>query len=288
MLHTFSCTAYEVADFTYNNLLDLGFLTPKDTINTESGIRTINLANWISQNITSKDQLNEPIQINTDSISWEIIVDQASGLPNENSFYIRVGPSETGKTLIVAYNGGFTINTQNTSSHLLDIYFCPADNFDFIQDYNDSNDLTTIKNQLQSLVGDSQITYRYDKSSVVYGEFQQLEDVYLTNKVEMIIGDAIKDFIDIPNETVYLQNKHIYVTEQYEVLKIFVLNFKEKQIRNIIKDGNIYKDEDNIIISSFDDFSLYHITELNEEDQIKLEMLYYFGLHLLYFNHSNI
>ena len=266
MLHTFSCTAYEVADFTYNNLLDLGFLTPRDTINTESGIRTINLANWISQNITSKDQLNEPIQINTDSISWEIIVDQASGLPNENSFYIRVGPSETGKTLIVAYNGGFTINTQNTSSHLLDIYFCPADNFDFIQNYNDSNDLTTIKNQLQSLVGDSQITYRYDKSNVVYGEFQQLEDVYLTNKVEMIIGDAIKDFMNIPNKTVYLQNKHIYVTEQYEVLKIFALNFKEKQIRNIIKDGNTYKDEDNTIISSFDDFSLYHITELNGEE----------------------
>ena len=266
MLHTFSCTAYEVADFTYNNLLDLGFLTPKDTINTESGIRTINLANWISQNITSKDQLNEPIQINTDSISWEISVDQASGIPNKNSFYIRVGPSETGKTLIVAYNGGFTINTQNTSSHLLDIYFCPADNFDFIQNYNDSNDLTTIKNQLQSLVGDSQITYRYDKSNVVYGEFQQLEDVYLTNKVEMIIGDAIKDFMNIPNKTVYLQNKHIYVTEQYEVLKIFSLNFKEKQIRNIIKDGNTYKDEDNTIISSFDDFSLYHITELNGEE----------------------
>ena len=266
MLHTFSCTAYEVADFTYNNLLDLGFLTPRDTINTESGIRTINLSNWINRNITSKNQLNEPIQINTDPISWEIIVDQASGLPNENSFYIRVGPSETGKTLILAYNGGFTINTQNTSSHLLDIYFCPADNFDFIQDYNDSNDLTTIKNQLQSLVGDSQITYRYDKSNVVYGEFQQLEDVYLTNKVEMIIGDAIKDFSNIPNETVYLQNKHIYVTEQYEVLKIFVLNFKEKQIRNIIKDGNAYKDENNIIISSFDDFSLYHITELNEEE----------------------
>ena len=266
MLHTFSCTAYEVADFTYNNLLDLGFLTPRDTINTESGIRTINLANWISQNITSKDQLNEPIQINTDSISWEISVDQASGIPNENSFYIRVGPSETGKTLIVAYNGGFTINTQNTSSHLLDIYFCPADNFDFIQNYNDSNDLTTIKNQLQSLVGDSQITYRYDKSNVVYGEFQQLEDVYLTNKVEMIIGDAIKDFMNIPNKTVYLQNKHIYVTEQYEVLKIFSLNFKEKQIRNIIKDGNTYKDEDNTIISSFDDFSLYHITELNGEE----------------------
>ena len=269
MLHTFSCTAYEVADFTYNNLLDLGFLTPRDTINTESGIRTINLANWISQNITSKDQLNEPIQINTDSISWEISVDQASGIPNENSFYIRVGPSETGKTLIVAYNGGFTINTQNTSSHLLDIYFCPADNFDFIQDYNDSNDLTTIKNQLQSLVGDSQITYRYDKSNVIYGEFQQLEDVYLTNKVEMIIGDAIKDFVNIPNKTVYLQNKHIYVTEQYEVLKIFSLNFKEKQIRNIIKDGDTYKDEDNIIISSFDDFSLYHITELNEEGNEK-------------------
>ena len=269
MLHTFSCTAYEVADFTYNNLLDLGFLTPRDTINTESGIRTINLANWISQNITSKDQLNEPIQINTDSISWEISVDQASGIPNENSFYIRVGPSETGKTLIVAYNGGFTINTQNTSSHLLDIYFCPADNFDFIQDYNDSNDLTTIKNQLQSLVGDSQITYRYNKSNIVYGEFQQLEDVYLTNKVEMIIGDAIKDFIDIPNKTVYLPNKHIYVIEQYEVLKIFSLNFKEKQIRNIIKDGNLYKDEDNTTISSFDDFSLYHITELNEEGNEK-------------------
>ena len=269
MLHTFSCTAYEVADFTYNNLLDLGFLTPRDTINTESGIRTINLANWISQNITSKDQLNEPIQINTDSISWEISVDQASGIPNENSFYIRVGPSETGKTLIVAYNGGFTINTQNTSSHLLDIYFCPADNFDFIQDYNDSNDLTTIKNQLQSLVGDSQITYRYNKSNIVYGEFQQLEDVYLTNKVEMIIGDTIKDFIDIPNKTVYLPNKHIYVIEQYEVLKIFSLNFKEKQIRNIIKDGNLYKDEDNTTISSFDDFSLYHITELNEEGNEK-------------------
>lgn len=269
MLHTFSCTAYEVADFTYNNLLDLGFLTPRDTINTESGIRTINLSDWINRNITSKNQLNEPIQINTDPISWEIIVDQASGLPNENSFYIRVGPSEIGKTLIVAYNGGFTINTQNTSSHLLDIYFCPADNFDFIQDYNDSNDLTTIKNQLQSLVGDSQITYRYNKSNIVYGEFQQLEDVYLTNKVEMIIGDAIKDFIDIPNKTVYLPNKHIYVIEQYEVLKIFSLNFKEKQIRNIIKDGNLYKDEDNTTISSFDDFSLYHITELNEEGNEK-------------------
>ena len=82
----------------------------------------------------------------------------------------------------------------------------------------------------------------------------------------MIIGDAIKDFMNIPNKTVYLQNKHIYVTEQYEVLKIFSLNFKEKQIRNIIKDGNTYKDEDNTIISSFDDFSLYHITELNGEE----------------------
>lgn len=99
MLHTFSCTAYEVADFTYNNLLDLGFLTPRDTINTESGIRTINLSDWINRNITSKNQLNEPIQINTDPISWEIIVDQASGLPNENSFYIRVGPSETKEKL---------------------------------------------------------------------------------------------------------------------------------------------------------------------------------------------
>jgi hypothetical protein len=47
MLHTFSCTAYEVEEFNYNNLIQLGFLDPNHSLTTFVAEKTVYLRDFI-------------------------------------------------------------------------------------------------------------------------------------------------------------------------------------------------------------------------------------------------
>jgi hypothetical protein len=52
MLHTFTCTAYEIADFDYNSLKELGLLTVQDPTNELE-------FEWFSSNIIDLVDLDE-------------------------------------------------------------------------------------------------------------------------------------------------------------------------------------------------------------------------------------
>jgi hypothetical protein len=65
MLHTFSCNAYEIADFTYENLYKYGFVKKSDISRYVSLWKTYNFADWGS---------GEDIVINFESEVSEFLI----------------------------------------------------------------------------------------------------------------------------------------------------------------------------------------------------------------------
>jgi len=108
---------------------------------------------------------------------------------------------------------------------LPDVWFNLEDNMDLIQNGK--------LESLIDLVGDTVLTYTYYRTSSVVGSLHDINNVYMCNDVETIIGP--------------IQNRGFSSstsTEEKEILKFFVVNFKRKQIREIAEENGIYKDLD--------------------------------------------
>ena len=255
MLHNFSCTAYEVEEMTYENLLNLKFLDVKDEEENNFLLQSVMLKDKIAE----ISNLNGSIKVNSSNIYNYFRIEysvntEAQGL----GFYLRIGEDSpvNSKVLIgpegLVFNSGFLFDSQ-----LPDIYFNINDNLDLLRvinnnnlDLSNSNNLTAIKNLCKTLVGDTVVTYWYNATELLIGDFNHIENIYVRNEIATYVG---------PNSNITFP-----YDETRQVLKFFVLDFKKKELITIKRNNNQYTDLNNNPISHFDDISLYKVYGTNE------------------------
>ena len=258
MLHNFTATAYEVEELTYENLASLGFITSvapeKEQILTGSRM----FKDAILAVDSTAFNKNAFIKINENTIKNSIKIFPALNADAETGsirFYVRIGTNSVeGKTLIEY----MPLIIEGESIDLPDIYISAADNAALWTDtettFEDAS-AAAVQQWLVDLVGDSVLTYDYTTMVQLTGEFNSLNDVYIENKIETIIGprqddNAIAfssgDYGNTPNEFI-------------QITKFFVLDFQEKAIINLTYVNNHYEDSStNNTISYFDDIYLYY------------------------------
>lgn len=236
MLHSFSATAYEIEKLTYENLINLNFISAVDQKETVLEIETVSLKQKVRELIDSSDV---SIKINNNDIVNNLFLQHASGSFVSPGFWLRLGDDIKENASYI--EPGFSIKTENSS--LPDVWFNLEDNMDLIQNGK--------LESLIDLVGDTVLTYTYYRTSSVVGSLHDINNVYMCNDVETIIGP--------------IQNRGFSSstsTEEKEILKFFVVNFKRKQIREIAEENGIYRDLDTTsIIKQFDQLSLYKIDD---------------------------
>ena len=245
MLHNFSCTAYEVEELTYNNLLDLEFLNPADEVE----VHLTETSKFFKNKISNISNRNKSVKINESDIlnAFHIIV---SNNPEGAGFFVRLG-ADTADNKVYIQSTGLTFNTGfSFDKKLPDVYFNINDNLELIDD-SDLTNLTNLKNQCKALVGDSTLDYWYNDAETLVGEFNNLSRVYIKNEISTVIGPDSLDFV--------------YTDElSTEVLKFFVLDFKKKVIKDVVLDNGKYYDIDtNQEITHFDEISMYRIYNTN-------------------------
>ena len=99
------------------------------------------------------------------------------------------------------------------------------------------------------------MTYQYYRTQAAVGELYNIENVYIRNEIKTIVGPTTETFLKA-----YYEDVDIEVQE--EPLKFFVLNFKQKEVRDIVEDDGHYYDESTgsrIEINNFDTLCLYRI-----------------------------
>lgn len=249
MLHNFSCTAYEMEELTYNNLLNLNFLNIADDEETNMVTSSILFKNKIAEitNIDVSVKINE-----NDILNWMRIEPTVNG--NGHSFFVRLGADSADNKVFIS-PVGLTFNAGSSfESQLPDVYFNIKDNLSLIEDVSNQTqaNLTNLKNQCIDLVGDSLLHYKYNSTEILIGDFNNIRSIYIKNQISTTIGPNTLSF----NYTDY---------SSFQVLKFFVLDFKEKVIKDIIQRAqNVYEDKDtHTTITQFDDISLYKIYDTN-------------------------
>lgn len=257
MLHTFSATAYEMKDFTYNNLLELGFIKIKELEQETIYIKSVLLSDVIRQNF-EKIKNGQSVKINSQDILNLLSLKTTSGnfYPN---FIIRLGEdTPAAKTKITTRE--FVL--QKINETLPDVYFNGIDNYL-------SDEMISMEKMID-LVGDAVLTYQYKLSKILIGELNNngktLEQAGIQDIVETIVGPEIK---------IFNQNTD-YIEEQ--LLCIFSLNFRKKAIMPYPKEGMLldenclyFKDDiyymakNNELISIGDQID-YNITLIDQDD----------------------
>lgn len=154
MLHTFSATAYQVADFTYDNLLSLGFFKTSDVEKSYYAYETVPFF---------KDNAYQYGKINNYTIAGWMQIQGA--LPG--SYVLRGSdsqPVEQREKIYITNNNILTIDTGTTNQP--DIYI-PSDD-----------------PEQPGLIGS--LTYRYITSAV--NRFSVIDDISLEDRAETYVG----------------------------------------------------------------------------------------------------
>lgn len=277
MIHSFSCTAYEMKEYNYNNLRDLGFLNINETYTTEPILITGKKIKDIIDNLTNVYDL---IQINEYSPIYEYLrfyIPSTGRFGTSQGFYIRIGNSNQTKVLISPARG-FIID--DFKQELPNIYFSPYDNLELIGLNSASNvDFSTIKAGLKDLIGDTQIDYKYRGTTEQIGEFNNLSNIYLKTVIKTVNGP-----------TSLLLNSSL-PDEIHKLLKIYTLHFQEKEIRKIkreiVEDQIWYYDFTNgqnnnlnneqILEKDLDELVIYEVYNISTQDpeELNLDGYYY-------------
>lgn len=250
MLHSFSCTAYEMEELTYNNLLNLNFLNIADDEETNIVTNSILFRDKIAEitNIDVSVKINE-----NDILNWMRIEPTVNG--NGHSFFVRLGADSADNKVFIS-PVGLTFNAGSSfESQLPDVYFNIKDNLSLMEDVSNQTqaNLANLKSQCIDLVGDSLLHYKYNNTEILIGDFNNIRSIYIKNQISTTVGPNTLSF----NYTDY---------SSFQVLKFFVLDFKEKVIKDIIQRAqSVYEDKDtHTTITQFDDISLYKIYDTND------------------------
>lgn len=239
MIHSFTANAYEVEELSYDNLINLGFITITDTEEEVIGQRSINIMdciraanNLVGNNIDSLTNITQGCKLNDYPIINYLRIEKAEN--NNNDVYVRFGiDDEENKTII---------NTQslifdNVGYDLPDVYFNPSD--------YDNHTYGALQTALENTI----LTYQYSNTEVRIGELLNIDNIYVVNNIESFFGP----------QTFSLD--HQTALQKTELVNIYVLDIKRKETRDIyLHNGNYYTDnqfED--IINNFNQVFLYNI-----------------------------
>lgn len=239
MLHSFTATAYEMAEFTYNNLISLKFLNPAESTETIEQFSSFKIKDRINEAWIDS---NHSIKLNSYSVlSYLSIIPAISS--NNGIFNLRIG-ADTAQNIVTI-----------TSSLLLEdvaveglpsIYINYNDNKDFIEDTSE----TDFKQQLIDLVGDAVLTYNYYTIEVPYGVLYNIKNITLTNKITTFIGTS-------EPKTITFGPANVSATQtsgsSTRILQFLNLEFQLKTLSTTVLylDSGKYYDSDNTQISKF-------------------------------------
>lgn len=241
MLHSFSCTAYEIEEMSYENLVNLGFIKIEEGTELIETIQSADLYTIISQYYTNHS-LQTSVKINNYDIYYGVEIDVPAALTNF-SLWLRIGKDNSDSKVLI--HSDFFLKSND---RVPDIYF----NF---QDNKDLLGVNTVS-ALSDLLAGVEITYQYIAERVAVGDFRNIDNVYIQNVIKTYYGSKTISFLDSSRQT----NGREEVT-QY--IKIFVLDFNPKTIRTLYKHNEVlYLDsnfEQTVSISQFDKFSIYLI-----------------------------
>ena len=257
MLHNFTATAYEVEELSYDNLVNLGFITAvapeEEQILTGSRMfKDAILA--VSSSAFSKSTF---IQVNEEAIKNSLKIFPALNSESKTGsikFYVRIGSTAGNDKTLIEY---MPLIIESENIDLPNVYICANDNESLWTNaettYAEAS-AAAVQQWLVDLVGDSVLTYNYSTMVQLTGEFNNLNDVYIENKIETAIGPRQgNNFLTfsrgISGNT---------VNEFIEITKFFVLDFQEKAIIDLVRVGSEYQDSStNNTISYFDNIYLY-------------------------------
>ena len=243
MLHNFSCTAYEVEALTYNNLVSLGFLDPSDDEKTGLQIETVKF----NTKVHTLNNNTGSVKLNNHDIQGYLYVQLSPNVQTGAAMFLRVGGNSVSDKTYV--HNSFII--EDINAQLPDVYFCISDNIDLIKEkFNYDNSHTVTVADAEAFVADAEITYKYYRTDVVIGDFQNIANVYIRNEVETFIGPNTYTFnLSVAGQTPSVR----------EVLKFFVLNLKKKAVRQIYYNNGTYTDENNNVLTTYDDLCTYEV-----------------------------
>lgn len=215
MLHTFSATAYEMEEFSYKNLLELGIVKIEEVEEEKIYTESISLAKLIRENI-DVIEAGQSIKLNTYQIMNFLSIKTTSGDTYPN-FYLRIGEdTPEDRTKIITRE--FILQAKNDI--LPDVYFNGGDN---TINYNpeDENSVPILWEEMVNLVGDALLTYQYKSSEILIGQITEnngkiIDKISIENIIETIIGPTPKVF----------SKESENITE--DLLQLFVLNFRHK------------------------------------------------------------
>lgn len=119
LIHTFSSTAYEIQDFNYQNLINLGFIQVNEPEEIKEYFKSINLGDF-SESIKEINNIYEYIKIEVPSI------------PGKDSYYFRFYDNSENYKVCVRPGANLTINLKDTTIPV--IYYYDSDNDGFSGD----------------------------------------------------------------------------------------------------------------------------------------------------------
>lgn len=245
MLHSFSATAYEAEDLTYENLTNLNFINTEEEEEQTYKISSIKFKDKI-ETITD---INLSVKINEHDIYDRLYIGPAPNTEGGFGFFVRLGVDSPDKRVFIQAGG---LNFESENSLMPDVFFNIQDNAEIIREYNPDAEVSV--ESAVALVGDAVLTYGYYLSIIQTGEFNSISNVYIQNQIQSYIGP----FNEYYSQEEDLSNVAVGSAAVKQVLKFFVLDFKKKPIVNLtFKNNKYYNNEEEI--AYFDETSLYEI-----------------------------
>ena len=230
LIHSFQAQAVEVAELSYNKLLELGFFNLEQeeiyTIQKDS----VYIKDLIEDNITTF-QINKYGMLNYVKI-YSVTT----------PFWLRFGTNDVNHKVLITQNG----------------YYVSSDGGKFPNLYyalEDQPELTDMATQ----IGDAILEYDYSTVEIVNGKIQDddgntVSNVYVKNEISMVIGPE-----NLSTAATTVNNTRI------EYLQFFELNFKAKTTQEIWKSNGKYYTSSDLTteINIFEDTKIYKIWENN-------------------------
>ena len=230
MLHSFSATAYEVEEYSYDNLLSLGFFENNWPVEVLEGYETIKIIDALQGLINGGLK-----KINRFPI-YEFL--QISAQPHTRFHLAQDANFGDENLVIISENGNLTISSKNSDTPLPNVFMTYAD-------VRDSGAFEALQ--------EATLTYKYKFSQLVPSEFESIKTISVKNVIETYAGPQVN----------ICQNRQIDNT-YIEILKFFVLDFQLKSVTNIeYRNNEYYLEDSDLIINFFDPTVIYHLNDSN-------------------------
>lgn len=163
LIHTFSSTAYEIQDFNYQNLINLGFIQINEPEEIKEYFKSINLGDF-SESIKEINNIYEYIKIEVPSI------------PGKDGYYFRFYDNSENYKVYVRPGANLTINLKDTTIPV--IYYYDSDNDGFSGD---------------GII----ITYKYKEAIVITDQLGTSQDaLQLVTQVKTFFGPTEIDIYE--------------------------------------------------------------------------------------------